>query len=60
MGLLFREWRAAVNSEAKNSSKKELILTASVQYSPDLDTVSFPVDSIRSNLNWVHVMAYEL
>ena len=49
-----------MNSEAKNSSKKELILTASVQYSPDLDTVSFPVDSIRSNLNWVHVMAYEL
>ncbi|GMY35676.1 G-type lectin S-receptor-like serine/threonine-protein kinase At5g35370 [Fagus crenata] len=27
-------------------------------YSPDLDIVSFPVDSIRSNLNWVHVMAY--
>ncbi|KAM4125597.1 hypothetical protein ACB094_01G321300 [Castanea mollissima] len=58
-GLLFQEWRAAVNSEAKNSSKKELILTAAVQYSPDLDTVSFPVDSIRSNLNWVHVMAYD-
>nr|POF11096.1 g-type lectin s-receptor-like serine/threonine-protein kinase [Quercus suber] len=59
MGLLFQEWRADVNSEAKNSSKKELILTADVQYSPDLDTVSFPVDSIRSNLNWVHVMAYD-
>ncbi|XP_075665593.1 class V chitinase-like [Castanea sativa] len=59
MGLLFQEWRAAVNSEAKNSSKKELILTAAVQYSPDLDTISFPVDSIRSNLNWVHVMAYD-
>ncbi|KAM4133376.1 hypothetical protein ACJW30_01G323400 [Castanea mollissima] len=59
MGLLFQEWRAAVYSEAKNSRKKELILTAAVQYSPDLDTISFPMDSIRTNLNWVHVMAYD-
>ena len=60
MGLLFQEWKAAVNSEAQqNSSQKELILTAVVHYSPDLDFVSFPVDSIRSNLNWVHVKAYD-
>ncbi|KAK4604691.1 hypothetical protein RGQ29_012954 [Quercus rubra] len=59
MGLLFQDWRAAVNSEAKNSSQKELILTAAVHFSPDLNSVSFPVDSIRSNLNWVHVNAYD-
>jgi GH18 family chitinase len=60
MGVLFQEWRAAVNSEAQqNSSQKELILTASVQYSPDLDNTSLPVESIQSNLNWVHVMAYD-
>ncbi|KAL0013580.1 hypothetical protein SO802_000649 [Lithocarpus litseifolius] len=59
MGLLFQDWRAAVNSEAKNSSKKDLILTAAVHFSPDLNSVSFPVDSIRSNLNWVHVNAYD-
>ncbi|XP_059455307.1 class V chitinase-like [Corylus avellana] len=59
MGLLFQEWRAAANSEAKNSSQTELILTAAVQYSPDVDSASFLVDSIRDNLNWVHVMAYD-
>ncbi|KAK4604693.1 hypothetical protein RGQ29_012956 [Quercus rubra] len=59
MGLLFQDWRAAVNSEAKNSSQKDLILTAAVHFSPDLNSVSFPVDSIRSNLNWVHVNAYD-
>uniref|UniRef100_A0A7N2L0N7 GH18 domain-containing protein n=1 Tax=Quercus lobata TaxID=97700 RepID=A0A7N2L0N7_QUELO len=54
------DWRAAsVNSEAKNSSQKDLILTASVHYSPDLDSVSFPVESIRSNLDWVHVNTYD-
>jgi GH18 family chitinase len=59
MGLLFKEWHAAANSEAKNSSQRELILTAAVQYSPDVDNASFPVESIRDNLNWVHVMAYD-
>ena len=59
MGLLFQDWRAAVNSEAKNSSQKELILTAAVPYSPNSDTVYLPVDSIQTNLNWVHVNAYD-
>jgi GH18 family chitinase len=34
MGLLFKEWPAAANSEAKNSSQIQLILTAAVQYFP--------------------------
>ncbi|KAF5469573.1 hypothetical protein F2P56_013637 [Juglans regia] len=59
MGLLFQEWQDSVNSEAKNSSQQELILTAAVQYSPDVESASFLVDSIRSYLNWVHVMAYD-
>jgi GH18 family chitinase len=59
MGLLFKEWRAAVNSERRNSSQTELILTAAVPYLPDANIDSFPVDSMRDNLNWVHVMAYD-
>ncbi|KAL6274967.1 hypothetical protein ACE6H2_025659 [Prunus campanulata] len=59
MGDLFDEWRAAVNLEAANSSQARLILTAAVQYKPDLEFSSFPVESIRNNLNWVHVMAYD-
>ena len=48
-----------MNSEAKNSSLKELILTAAVPYSPNSDTVYLPVYSIQTNLNWVHVNAYD-
>ncbi|PQQ00015.1 cysteine-rich receptor-like protein kinase 5 isoform X2 [Prunus yedoensis var. nudiflora] len=59
MGNLFQEWRAAVKSEAVNSSQAQLILTAAVQYKPDLESFSFPVESIRNNLNWVHVLAYD-
>ncbi|KAH7546217.1 hypothetical protein FEM48_Zijuj01G0177100 [Ziziphus jujuba var. spinosa] len=62
LGTLFKEWRAAVNSGARNSdsSQAELILTAVVQYSPDVDDdASFPLDSIRNNLNSIHIMAYD-
>ncbi|RDY12089.1 Chitotriosidase-1, partial [Mucuna pruriens] len=59
MGRLFEEWREAAKSEAANSSTQELILTASVHFRPGLDFTSYPVESIRSNLNWVHVLAYD-
>ncbi|TKY54731.1 Receptor serine/threonine-protein kinase SD1-8 [Spatholobus suberectus] len=59
LGQLFREWRVAAKSEAEaNSTLPELILTAAVQASPDLVNGSYPVDSIRSNLNWIHVNTY--
>ncbi|KAK0574803.1 hypothetical protein LWI29_029373 [Acer saccharum] len=49
----------AQNPQVKNSSRTPLILTAAVQYSPNLDSASFPIDSIQQYLNWVHVMAYD-
>ncbi|CAJ1944774.1 unnamed protein product [Sphenostylis stenocarpa] len=59
LGQLFQEWRVAAESDAlANSSLPQLILTAAVQASPDLNNGSYPVDSIRSNLNWVHVNTY--
>ncbi|GMN69181.1 hypothetical protein TIFTF001_038232 [Ficus carica] len=59
LGTLFKEWRAAAISEAANSSQPELILTTVVWYLPDFEDASFPVDSIQSNLDWAHVMAYD-
>ncbi|KAH9660244.1 class V chitinase [Citrus sinensis] len=56
IGILFKEWRAAVALEAKNnSSQSQLILTATVAYSPYSTAAAYPVDSIRQYLNWVHV-----
>ncbi|XP_057514835.1 cysteine-rich receptor-like protein kinase 21 [Actinidia eriantha] len=59
IATLFDEWRSAVESEARNSNESQLILTMAVQYSPYLDNTSFPIESIKKNLNWVHVMAYD-
>ncbi|KAJ4709636.1 cysteine-rich receptor-like protein kinase 19 [Melia azedarach] len=59
VGVLFEEWRAATELEAKNSSQTQLILTARVPYSPRRTFGSFPADSVQRNLNWVHVVAAE-
>ncbi|KAH9660258.1 Receptor-like serine/threonine-protein kinase [Citrus sinensis] len=57
IGILFKEWRAAVDLEARNnSSQSQLILTAKVAHSPLSTAAAYPVDSIRQYLNWVHVM----
>ncbi|RVW43668.1 putative cysteine-rich receptor-like protein kinase 35 [Vitis vinifera] len=59
MGILFDEWRAAVNSESRDPSESPLILTLKVHCLPTLGSVSYEVDSIRRNLDWVHVAAYD-
>ncbi|CBI35714.3 unnamed protein product, partial [Vitis vinifera] len=59
MGILFDEWRAAVNSESRDPSQSPLILTLEVHYLPTLGSVSYEVDSIRRNMDWVHVAAYD-
>ncbi|XP_031249546.1 cysteine-rich receptor-like protein kinase 10 [Pistacia vera] len=59
MGILFQEWRAAISSEARNSSTSELILTARVRYSPLTSSGNYPVDSMQQYLDWVHVIASE-
>ncbi|KAJ4958725.1 hypothetical protein NE237_025836 [Protea cynaroides] len=56
MGLLLDEWRTAVANE---SSESPLLLTAAVYYSSVLNSVSFPVDSIGNNLDWINIMAYD-
>lgn len=58
LGILLDEWRTAINSESTNSNQSRLILTMAVRYVPVLYSVSYPVDSIRRNLDWAHVVAY--
>ncbi|TXG52984.1 hypothetical protein EZV62_022153 [Acer yangbiense] len=55
LSILFKEWRDAITSEARNSSKSELIMTAMVAYSPDAYKLPYPIDSMQQYLNWIHV-----
>ncbi|KAI3827492.1 hypothetical protein L1987_01568 [Smallanthus sonchifolius] len=52
LGILFNEWRIAVDQE-------KLILTMGGHYSPELDSVSYSVDSIGKNFDWVHIRSYD-
>ncbi|KAF7152679.1 hypothetical protein RHSIM_Rhsim01G0040300 [Rhododendron simsii] len=54
MGILFDEWRTAINRESKNSPRSPLILTLAGQYLPS----SYPMESIRRNFDWVHIVSY--
>lgn len=56
MGVFLDEWRAAVDMELNTS---RLILTMGGYYSPAKNSMTYPVDSIRRNLDWVHLMSYD-
>ncbi|KVI04266.1 Chitinase II [Cynara cardunculus var. scolymus] len=58
LGTLFDEFRAAVDTELTHGRTK-LILTMWGHYSPGLDSVSYPVDSVCRNFDWVHVRSYD-
>ncbi|KAK4369850.1 hypothetical protein RND71_009325 [Anisodus tanguticus] len=55
MRIFIEEWRTAINSESENS----LILTMGSYYSPMLETMKYPVDTIIRNFDWVHLLAYD-
>ncbi|XP_031247797.1 class V chitinase-like [Pistacia vera] len=57
MGILLQEWRAAIDSEARNSNNWQLILTAQVKYSPSVSSISYPTEKMQQHLDWVHVVA---
>lgn len=62
---LLSEWHAAIAADATSSGKTALLLTAAVYYSSTRtswrtgNTVDFPIMSIKENLDWVNVMAYD-
>ncbi|KAK1287202.1 hypothetical protein QJS10_CPB19g00664 [Acorus calamus] len=64
LGLLFEEWRAAIDSESAASGRRRLLLTAAVYFSnrfflPGNVPRSFPSSSIAKNLDWINTMCYD-
>ncbi|XP_058180044.1 cysteine-rich receptor-like protein kinase 7 [Rhododendron vialii] len=58
IGILFDEWRTAINRESKNSNRSPLILTLAGHYLPSKNTTTYPMESIRRNFDWVHIVSY--
>ncbi|RAL37738.1 hypothetical protein DM860_000432 [Cuscuta australis] len=56
IGAFMDEWRASVNSDTR---APRLILTMGAYYSPTLDSMTYPVDSIVKNFDWIHLRSYD-
>lgn len=59
MGTFLDEWRAAIYLEAKKSKQPQLILTMAGYYSPRQSSMSYPIDALRRNLDWINIRAYD-
>nr|XP_011459977.1 PREDICTED: cysteine-rich receptor-like protein kinase 7 isoform X2 [Fragaria vesca subsp. vesca] len=60
LGTFLDEWRAAVDSEASKSGKPGLLLIMAVYHHMQVvNNETYPIDSIKKNLNWVHLVAYD-
>ncbi|KAF5192539.1 Class v chitinase chit5 [Thalictrum thalictroides] len=63
LGQLLNEWRVALKQEANITCQSPLLLSAATYFSPEffLDKIfrSYPVDSMKKNLDWVNAMFYD-
>ncbi|XP_048134324.1 receptor-like serine/threonine-protein kinase SD1-6 isoform X4 [Rhodamnia argentea] len=59
LSALLREWRDRVDAESRESGKPQLLLVMAVYCESIADSVSYPLDSIRRYLDWVHLVAYD-
>ncbi|KAJ0029967.1 hypothetical protein Pint_12484 [Pistacia integerrima] len=63
LGLLFRQWRKALNHEARTSRNSRLLLTAAVYYASKFTTYgeprSYPADAVKNYVDWVSPMCFD-
>ncbi|XP_056176855.1 uncharacterized protein LOC115668446 isoform X2 [Syzygium oleosum] len=59
LSSLLGEWRDRVDVESRKSGKPQLLLVMAVYRESIADSVSYPLDSIQSKLDWVHLIAYD-
>jgi chitinase len=60
---LLKEWRHAIQEEARSTNRPPLLLIAAVYYSAEFLTFgshrSYLAASIKENLDWINVMSYD-
>ncbi|KAL5547614.1 hypothetical protein UlMin_002845 [Ulmus minor] len=56
---LLAEWRASIESEAKNKNGSRLLLIMLGYHEPGFGSVSYPIEEMKKNLDWVHLKSYD-
>lgn len=58
-GTLLTEFRVAIVSESRNSGKSPLIIVMSGYRVPSVDSVKYPIESMKMNLDWAHILSFD-
>ncbi|KAL4579312.1 hypothetical protein LXL04_015453 [Taraxacum kok-saghyz] len=62
LGLLFREWREAIEYEANVTGRPRLILTSAVYYASNVSLNggprSYPIEAITEYVDWINPMCF--
>ncbi|CAN4113175.1 unnamed protein product [Withania somnifera] len=59
LATLLDDWREAIDLESKKSRKPRLLLTMPGKYTPWVEDLTYPIESMRKNLDWLHVFAFD-
>ncbi|PHT50014.1 hypothetical protein CQW23_09761 [Capsicum baccatum] len=59
LATLLDDWRVAIDLESKQVKKPRLLLTMAGKYTPWIEALSYPIESMRKNLDWLHVFAFD-
>ncbi|CAK7338275.1 unnamed protein product [Dovyalis caffra] len=63
LGQLFKEWRVAIQKEARSTHRSPLLLTAAVYFSVDFQWAEtyrkYPAASIAKSLDWINAMCFD-
>ncbi|KAJ8634836.1 hypothetical protein MRB53_009103 [Persea americana] len=62
LGILFAEWRAALNTESAATGRRRLLLTSAVYFAARFivgDNRAYPAASIAENVDWVNAMCFD-
>lgn len=62
LAILYSEWSTALTSEATVTSRRRLLLTSAVHYSPvltDGDTRMYPIETINHHVDWINPMCFD-
>ncbi|CAN4084457.1 unnamed protein product [Withania somnifera] len=57
LATLLDDWREAIDLESKKSRKTPLFLTMPGKYTPWIGDLTYPIESMRKNLDWLHILA---
>ncbi|KAF3617048.1 putative G-type lectin S-receptor-like serine/threonine-protein kinase-like [Capsicum annuum] len=59
LATLLDDWRVAIDLESKQTKNPRLLLTMISKNTPWIEDWTYPIESMKENLDWLHVFAFD-